>query len=173
MDEIDYRILRELRFNARITNTELAERVGLSPSPCWKRFRNLEKQGVIEKYVTVFSQTALGLPDTVILEVRLAQHDEKTIRRFEEELATLPEVEDAYLMTGPYDFYIKIAVNGTKDYETFLRQRIYKIPGVSHTRSSFALRCLKQSPSLLPSAAPLAAGGTRKKTVSNRRSAFS
>src|SRR6266540_2305931 len=68
MDEIDYRILRELQFNARIANVQLAERVGLSPSPCWNRLRHLEAQGVIENYRTIFSQAALGMPDTAIIE---------------------------------------------------------------------------------------------------------
>ena len=68
LDELDYRILRALQFNTRITNVQLAEEVGLSPSPCWNRLRSLETQGVIERYVTIFDQAALGLPDTVIVE---------------------------------------------------------------------------------------------------------
>lgn len=84
MDEIDHRILRELHLNARITNAELAARVGLSPSPCWSRVRNLEQQGVIEGYVAIFNQTALGMPDTVIIEVTLDHHDDDILRRFEE-----------------------------------------------------------------------------------------
>ena len=150
LDEIDYRILRELQFNARISNIELAGRVRLSPSPCWNRLRSLEKQGVIEKYVTVFDQALFGAPETVILELRLEQHDEKTVRLFEQELAHFPEVIEAYLMAGEYDFYIKVAVSGTTDYERFLRQKLYKIPGVGHTRSSFTLRYLKQSFSIQP-----------------------
>jgi Lrp/AsnC family leucine-responsive transcriptional regulator len=129
---------------------ELAEKVGLSPSPCWNRLRNLELNGVIDKYVTIFNQAALGTPDTVIVELRLEQHDEKILKRFEEALAGLPEVIEAYLVTGEYDYYVKLAVSGTTGYEQLLREKIYKIPGVSHTRSSFTLRCLKQSLSVQP-----------------------
>ena len=150
MDEIDYRILRELQFNARITNVQLAERVGLSPSPCWNRLHNLEDEGVIDKYVTIFNQEALGLPDTVIIEVGLSRHDDDILKKFEDVLGHLPEVVEAYLVTGEYDYYIKVAVNGTAGYEQFLREKLYTIPGISHTRSSFTLRCLKRTFSVQP-----------------------
>ena len=145
MDEIDYKILRELQFNARITNTDLADRVALSPSPCWNRVRRLESEGIIEKYVTIINQRALGMPDSVILEVRLNQHDDEILKRFEEALSRLPEVVEAYLVTGEYDYYVRVAAAGTEGYERFLREKVYKIPGISHTRSSFTLRCLKQT----------------------------
>lgn len=151
MDEIDYKILRELQFNARITNVQLAERVGLSPSPCWNRLRRLEEEGIIEKYVTILNQAAVGMPDTVILEVRLDRHDDEILKKFEEALARLPQVVEAYLVTGEYDYYVKVAVAGTAGYEEFLRDKVYKIPGVTHTRSSFTLRCLKRTYSVQPS----------------------
>ena len=150
MDEIDYRILRELQWHARISNAELAARVHLSSSPCWNRVRNLEKQGVIEKYVTIFNQTALGLPDTVIVYVSLDRHDDDALQRFEAALAKLPEVLEAYLLTGESDYFIKVAVSGTADYERFLREKLYRIPGINHSRTSFALRCLKRTFSALP-----------------------
>jgi Lrp/AsnC family leucine-responsive transcriptional regulator len=150
MDSIDYQILRELQFNARITNSKLAEKVSISPSPCWNRVRNLEKQGIIENYVTIFNQNALGLPDTVIVEVTLEKHDDEVLAKFEEALARLPEVIEAYLMTGDYDYYIKVAVAGTAGYEEFLREKLYKMPGVRHTRTSFTLRCLKRTFSVQP-----------------------
>jgi Lrp/AsnC family leucine-responsive transcriptional regulator len=150
MDEIDLRILRELQFNARISNVDLADRASVSTSSCWNRLRNLEKQGVIERYVTVFNQAALGSPDTVIAELRLAQHDDRTLKRFEDALARIPEIIEAYLVTGEYDYYIKLAVAGTTGYEALLRQQLYKIPGITHSRSTFTLRCLKQSLSSQP-----------------------
>jgi Lrp/AsnC family leucine-responsive transcriptional regulator len=151
MDEIDYRILRELQFNARLSNVELAQRVGLSPSPCWNRVRSLEDEGAITQYVTILSQSALGMPDTVIVDVILDRHDDEILRRFEKALAQLPEVIEAYLLTGDYDFSIKVAVAGTEGYEAFLREKLYKIPGIRHTRSSFTLRCIKQTFSIRPS----------------------
>ncbi len=150
MDEIDHRILRELQWHARMSNAELAQRVRLSPSPCWNRVRNLEKQGIIEKYVTIFSQTALGLPDTVIVYVTLDHHDDEALHRFEAALAKLPEVLEAYLLSGEADYFIKVAVAGTAAYERFLREKLYKIPGINHSRTSFTLRCLKRTFSVLP-----------------------
>ena len=125
VDEIDFRILEELQGNARLSNTELAVRVGLSPSPCWNRVRNLEKQGVIEKYVTIFNQGALGLPDIAMVYVTLEHHDDKALRSFEAALATLPEVMEAYLLTGDFDYFIKVAVASTASYERFLREKLY------------------------------------------------
>lgn len=144
MDEIDRRILRALQFDARITNLELAEKVGLSPSPCWNRVRRLEQSGVIEKYVTLLNQAALGTPDTVIIEVRLERHDDEALKKFEHSLTQFPEVVEAYLLTGEYDYIIKVAVAGTNGYERFLRDKLYKLPGIRETRSSLTLRCLKR-----------------------------
>lgn len=150
MDEMDYRILRELQFNARITNAELASRVGLSPSPCWNRVRNLEQQGVIESYVAIYNQAKLGMPDTVVIEVTLEHHDDNNLEKFEAALTRLPEVVEAYLMTGEYDYFIKVAVAGTAGYEEFLREKLYRLPGIRHTRTSFTLRCLKRTHSVEP-----------------------
>jgi Lrp/AsnC family leucine-responsive transcriptional regulator len=113
LDDIDLRILRELRWKARMPNRELAERVGLSPSPCWTRLRRLESSGVIESYVAVYNPTALGTPDTVIIYITLERHDDEQLARFEAALADLPEVIEAYLLTGDFDYFIKVAVAGT------------------------------------------------------------
>jgi Lrp/AsnC family leucine-responsive transcriptional regulator len=150
LDEIDRRILRALRKQARLTNNELAEMVGLSPSPCWTRVRRLEEGGYIESYVAVLNQAQLGLGDTVIIEVTLDRHDEDQIQKFGQALADLPEVLEAYLTTGEYDYFIKVAVDGTAGYERFLRERLYKVPGIRHSRSSFALKCLKRELSPTP-----------------------
>ena len=145
MDEIDYRILRELQFNARITNKELSTRVGLSTTPCWNRLRNLESSRIIQKYVAIYDERALGIPDTVIINVILERHDDEVLKRFEQALAKLPEVVEAYLTTGDYDYFIRVNVAGTAGYEVFLREKLYKIPGIRHSRTSFTLRCLKQT----------------------------
>jgi Lrp/AsnC family leucine-responsive transcriptional regulator len=154
MDEIDHRILKELQWNARLSNAELAERVSLSPSPCWNRVRSLERQGIIQKYVTIFDQEALGLPDTVIVYVSLDHHDDEMLHKFETHLAELPEVLEAYLVSGESDYFIKVACAGTAAYEKFLREKLYKIPGISHSRTSFTLRCLKRTFSALPATPP-------------------
>ena len=150
IDEIDRRILRELRLDGRLSNTKLAEKVGLSTTPCWNRVRALEEKGVIEGYAAHLSQKALGFPDTVIIEVTLDRHDDDIFEKFGQALADLPGVMEAYLLTGEYDYLIKVAVAGTAGYEEFLRRKLYKLPGLRHSRSTFVLRCLKRSYSVQP-----------------------
>lgn len=115
MDELDHRILKELQWNARLSHAALAGRVNLSPTPCWTRVRSLERRGIIQKYVTIFDQDALGLPDTVIVYVSLDRHDDEMLHKFETHLADLPEVLEAYLISGEADYFIKVAVAGTGD----------------------------------------------------------
>ena len=113
IDETDRKILRALRADGRLTNLKLAEQVGLSPTPCWNRVRALEEAGVIEGYAALLNQKALGLPDTVMIEVTLEHHDDDTLARFGNEITRLPEVVEAFLVTGEYDYLIKVAVAGT------------------------------------------------------------
>jgi Lrp/AsnC family leucine-responsive transcriptional regulator len=150
LDDIDRAILRELQANARLSNTELAERVGLSPSPCWQRVKRLEDSGCIQGYVAILDHKRLGMPDTVIIEVTLERHDDEGIERFGRALTDLPEILEAYLTTGEYDYFVKVAIDGTEGYERFLREKLYRIPGIRHTRSCFALRCLKRQFSVAP-----------------------
>ncbi len=150
LDDLDRKILRELQGDARLSNTELAQRVGLSASPCWTRVKRLEQAGYIQEYVAVLDQGQLGFPDTVIIEVTLEKHDDEILERFSKALIALPEVLEAYLTTGEYDYFIKVAIAGTEGYERFLRDRLYRIPGIRHTRSCFALRCLKRKISITP-----------------------
>jgi Lrp/AsnC family leucine-responsive transcriptional regulator len=149
-DRIDRHILRELRSDGRLSNAKLAEKVGLSATPCWNRVRALEEAGVIEGYTALLSQKSLGYPDTVIIEVTLDRHDDDVFEKFGQALAKLPEVMEAYLLTGEYDYLIKVAVAGTAGYEEFLRRKLYKIPGLRHSRSTFVLRCLKKTYSVEP-----------------------
>ena len=102
-----------MRADGQLTNLKLAEQVGLSPTPCWNRVRALEEAGVIEGYAALLNQKALGLPDTVMIEVTLEHHDDDTLARFGNEITRLPEVVEAFLVTGEYDYLIKVAVAGT------------------------------------------------------------
>ena len=144
LDEIDRKILRALQQDARLTTAQLADKVGLSTTPCWNRLKRLETQGYIDGYVALLNQDKLGLPETVIIEVTLDRHDEEVLERFGQLLTDLPEVIEAYLTTGDYDYVVKVAVESTAGYERFLREKLYRIPGIRHSRSSFALRCLKK-----------------------------
>ena len=148
LDQADRRILRALQEDARLTISQIADKVGLSSTPCWNRLKRLESSGYIDGYVALLNQEKLGFPDTVIIEVTLERHDEDELERFGRTLKDLPEVLEAYLTTGEYDYFIKIAVEGTAGYERFLREKLYRIPGIRHSRSSFALLCLKHQPSV-------------------------
>ena len=150
LDRIVRNILRALQDNARLTNAQLAEIVGLSPSPCWQRTRRLEAEGYIRGYGALLDQEKLGAGETVIIEVTLDRHDDKVLESVGRALADLPEVLEVYLTSGEYDYFIKVAVDGTKGYEDFLRRKLFRIPGIRQSRSSFTLRCLKQRQSVLP-----------------------
>lgn len=136
--------------DGRLTNSDLAARVGLSASPCWNRVKRLEDGGVIERYVAVVDNSALGLRDIVFVEITLDRHEEEVLERFGQALVRIPEVLEANLVTGEYDYLVKVAVADTADYERFLRQDLYKIGNIRQTRSTFSLRTLKRSESVDP-----------------------
>lgn len=147
LDEIDKKILRLLREDCHLTTQEIADKVGLSQTPCWSRIKRLEETGVITGYVALLNPEKVGKPLSVIVEMTLEQHDDEKIENFSRHLATLTEVTDAYLTTGEYDYVIIAAVEDTEDYEVFLRKKLLKFPGIRHTRSTFCLRRLKRDPS--------------------------
>ena len=150
LDEIDRRILRALVANGRISNADLAREVGLSPSPCWQRVRRLEEEGVITGYTAVIDQEAMGVGETVMVEVSLERHDANVLEAFGRAMLEIPEVLEVHLMAGEYDYFVKIAADGTKGVEEFLRERLFRIEGLRHSRSSFSLRCLKSVNSYVP-----------------------
>ncbi|MCA3810780.1 MAG: Lrp/AsnC family transcriptional regulator, partial [Burkholderia sp.] len=119
LDSQDRKILGALQKNARLSNAELAEQIGMSTTACWNRTRQLELDGYIDGYVALVNQRKLGYADIVILEVTLDRHEDDALARFGEELAALPEVLEAYLVSGEYDYWIKVAVDGTAGYERF------------------------------------------------------
>jgi len=147
LDEIDRKILRLLRSNCRLTTQEIADQVGLSQTPCWSRIKRLEEAGVITDYVALLAPEKIGKPDTFIVEVTLEQHEDDRIETFSRHLAQLPEVIEAYLTTGEYDYVIIVQVEGKEGYETFLRKKLLKFQGIRHTRSIFCLRRLKREAS--------------------------
>jgi Lrp/AsnC family leucine-responsive transcriptional regulator len=147
---MDRKILSALRADGRLTMSELAEKVGLSQSPCWTRVKRLEACGAIEGYVAVLDHKIIGVPNVVFVEVTLDKHDEKMLEQFGKALAEIPEIIEAHLVTGDYDYLVKVAVAGTEHYERFLRESLYRIPGIRHSRSTFALRSLKRAVSVDP-----------------------
>lgn len=145
MDVIDRKILKTLQANGRASLQEIGQAVGLSSSPCWERIRKLEQAGVIEGYTVRLNAQGLGLPDTVLVQLTLDSHTDNTLEKFGETLAAIPEVIEAYLVSGEYDYLLRVAVKDTRDYERLLRERLYKIKGIRHSKSSFVLRTLKKA----------------------------
>ena len=143
LDSIDYKILSVLAVNGRIPNAQLAQAVGLSPSPCWQRVRRLEEDGVITGYRAEIDRAKLGASEVVLIEVVLDRHDDEVLETFGQAMQAMPEVLEVMLTTGEYDYLIKVAVDGTRGYEEFLRKQLYRVPGIRHSRSSFVLRSLK------------------------------
>ena len=152
LDSTDRKILSALHLNGRLTINELAETVGLSPSPCWTRVKRLEASGTIERYAAIIDQAAIGFHDIVFVEITLEKHDEKVLERFGQALARIPQVLEAHLVTGEYDYLVKVAVADTSDFERFLREQLYRIEGIRHSKSTFSLRALKRVVSVDPMA---------------------
>lgn len=146
LDKFDLAILSVLQEDARAGLNEISERVGLSNTPCWNRIKRMEQDGVIQGYTVRVDPTAVGYADTVIVQITLESHSEETLYDFGKALEAIPEVQEALLISGDYDYLLRIAVRDTRDYERLLRERLYRIPGIRHSKSSFVLRKLKDMP---------------------------
>src|SRR6478609_10867205 len=130
IDKFDIAILEALQRDARISLSELSAQVGLTSSPCWTRIKRMEETGVIEGYSVRVNPSSVGLADTVIVQVTLDSHSDEALFEFGRALEAIPEVLEAFLVSGDYDYYVRIAVSDTRDYERLLRERLYKIPGI-------------------------------------------
>jgi len=140
-DKKDRQILQELQQNARITNLELAEKVNLSPTPCARRVKQLEKSGIISRHVTILDHEKLGLKLMAMISVTMDRHTADRFELFEREASALPEVMECYVVTGQdSDFLIKVLVRDMRHYEEFLLRRLTKLEGVSGVHTSFVLR---------------------------------
>ena len=143
-DKTDLAILRVLLTDSRRTLNDIGAEVGLSPTTCWTRIKRLESEGVIQRYAIQIDRGKLGYQDSVIVQLTLESHSDETLYEFGKVLSAIPEVVEAYLVSGDYDYYIRIAVRDTRDYERLLREKLYKIPGIRHSKSHFVLRVLKE-----------------------------
>ena len=143
LDAIDRRILAILQENARVSNVELAESAGVSASPCWRRVRELERTGVISRFVTLVDPAALGLPVSVFIQVSLEKQVESALEVFENAILQRPEVMECYLMTGDADYMLRVVVADLEAYERFLMDHLTRVPAVANIRSSFALKQVK------------------------------
>jgi len=148
LDAIDTRILVELQENGSLTNVELAERVGLSPSPCLARVRTLEETSVILRTVTLLDPIKLGANVCVFVQVTLEKQTESLLDVFEAAMASFPEVMECYLMTGDSDYLLRVIVADTAALQHFLINRLSKTPGVANIRSSYTIKQVKYKTAL-------------------------
>ena len=140
LDRIDRKILGALQEDGRLPNNELAERVGLSPSPCLRRVKALEEAGVIARYVALVDPASVDLPVNIFVSVSLERQVEARLDGFEAAVMARPEVLECYLMTGDADYLLRVVVPDLASYERFLKEHLTRIPGVASIRSSFALK---------------------------------
>ena len=140
LDSFDRKILQELQSGGRLTNVELAEKVGLSPSPCLTRVRRLEEAGIVRNYVAILDAERLGPAVSVFIQITLALQSQQTLDTFEKAVGSMPEVMECYLMTGDSDYLLRVVVRDTVALRDFILDKLTKTPGVANIRSSFALK---------------------------------
>ncbi|MGO4402976.1 Lrp/AsnC family transcriptional regulator [Bosea sp. RAF48] len=150
LDTIDRRILSVLRDDGRITNQDLSQRVGLSPTPCLRRLKRLEETGVIQGYTAVVDPKAYGLPFSVFVSVRLTQQNQEQITEFEKAVESWSEVAECYLMTGSQDYLLRVVTDGIEGYERFLKQKATRLKCIQSVESNFALATIKKRSGLPP-----------------------
>jgi len=148
MDEASLRILDALQENAEISNAELADRVGLSASPCWRRVADLKQSGVIRGAVSLVDPLKLGLAVNVFVHVTLKQQDKASLEEFTQAISRRPEVMECYLMSGEADFMLRVVIEDLIKFQTLLLECLTQIPSVASIRSSFALSQVKYTTAL-------------------------
>jgi Lrp/AsnC family leucine-responsive transcriptional regulator len=145
LDAFDLKILNLLQEDGRLSNVDLANRIGLSPSPCLRRVKRLEAEGVIEGYSAKINRTKIGLGVTVFVAVGLDRHREEEAERFRRVVMKLPQVVSCHAISGEADFLLEIVIADLNDYSEFVLKRLRRIPGIKDLHSSFALETVKPS----------------------------
>ena len=148
LDRYDRAILRLLQHDARMTNTELAGKVSLSESACLRRVRALEQSGLIQGYTAVIDQQRAGFPVNVFVSITLDRQSQPGLEAFESAVRGIPEVMECYLMTGEYDYLLRLVVADMADYERIHSQYLTRLPSVAQVHSSFAMRTVTRAASL-------------------------
>ena len=147
IDQIDRAILSVLQKNGRLSNVQLAEQVGLSESACLRRVRLLEQSGIIDSYVMLINQAAIGKPGNVFVRVTLEGQQKEKLQYFEESVSAVPEVMECYLMSGDFDYLLRVIIKDNADYMR-LHDKLTGLPGVLRVQSSFALRTVRKTTEL-------------------------
>jgi DNA-binding Lrp family transcriptional regulator len=145
LDSKDRQIVQALQTDGRLTNQDLSERVNLSPSPCLRRVRLLEEQGVITGYTALVDQKAWGLPITVFIRIKLERHGDEAVNAFERTIQDMPQVMDCWLMTGRSDYLLRVIAADLEDYERFVRRELQRVPGIASIDTSFAYGSVKHA----------------------------
>lgn len=145
LDEIDRRILRALQRDGRLANNELAQEVGLSPSPCLRRVRLLEEAGVIERYVAVLNAGQVGIGMTLFTRVWLTAQDADTIEHFIEAMQRLPQIVECYIMLGESDALLRVVVEDLDDYRRFQTRHLTRANGIQNVKTDLPSQIVKQS----------------------------
>lgn len=145
MDKTDLKILQYLQDDADISVVDLAKAVGLSHTPCWRRLKKLEAEGVIEGRAMLLNAALLNLSVVVFASIRLKQHDEETLEALENAAGSLPQITDCYSMSGDSDYLLRILVSNIDEYERFLKKHILHLPGIAYVNSNFALKAIKKT----------------------------
>ncbi len=149
MDRYDQHILEQLQQDGRISNQDLADRIGLSPSPCLRRVRQLEEDGIIDRYVALLSPERLGLKLTALIQISMDKHTPERFENFERLVKGFPEIQSCYLITGQTaDYILKVVVPDMEAYQEFLLGKLTRIEGVSGVHSSFVMRKVLDSTAL-------------------------
>ncbi|MBB6013426.1 Lrp/AsnC family transcriptional regulator [Aquamicrobium sp. NLF2-7] len=143
-DEFDRKILSQLQADARLPNIDLAERIGLSPSPCLRRVRRLEESGVIRGYTALVDPAAFGWTMTALATIRLVQQNEDYIVMFEQAVQEWDEVLECHLVTGQRDYLLKVAASGLGEYERFIKEKIARLKCVASIETSFIMSTIKE-----------------------------
>jgi Lrp/AsnC family leucine-responsive transcriptional regulator len=143
LDAIDRRIVGELQANGRLSNIELADKIGLSPSPCLRRVKRLEREGYIDGYRASLQRSRIGLGFSVFLGVRINGHANEDASRFEKAVVAMPEVIACHLISGEADYFLEVVVPDLEDYQRFLVGKLLNLPNVREVRSNIAIQTLK------------------------------
>lgn len=142
LNKLDKAILKEMQKDGKMSNVELAEKVHLSPSACLRRVKLLEEQGIIQAYVMLVDQDVLGLSGNVFVEITLLSQKQEMLDAFEEKIKHVPEVMECYLITGDYDYLLRVVVADTADFERIHHQHLSHLPGVTRIKTLFTLRTI-------------------------------
>ncbi|MFC3052014.1 Lrp/AsnC family transcriptional regulator [Kordiimonas pumila] len=143
IDQIDKKILALLTENCKLSSQQIAEQVGASTASCWRRIKAMEDAGVIESYQATINHDAVGFELTAFAQVTLNRHSKNNVKLFEEAVGRMPEILACYSVTGQYDYILHILVKNIRDYELFLNDRVFHLPGVDHVHSSISMKTVK------------------------------